>query len=521
ETDPEPPSLRATAGATAAARATARGTTPVVLRRRLRGELDWITLCALSKEPHRRYATIREFRGDLERHLGGLAVEAAPPSRWYKVQKTFRRHRIAVLVGLAILLTGLVGGTSTLLALARAETHAAEATALYGTAIAAVDELFYQNAQVRLRGLPNASALMFRFYGDCRTFYRRLAALRPLDPELRFKLAQTDLAVGGERIAMGGDAAAGEREVRSSLAALNELASERPDDYRIGWYLGRCEMRLARAHLDRGEFDPAAAAVARARSRLESATVGGDHAVRTDLAEALALTYEVDTRRLQRAIDTEPRSDAVIEPLLRAIAIGRELVQQRHDDSDLIQLATFLQSLAAETARRREFDDAGALLDEAGELIDRVTAERQGTEFVLLRRGTLADLRGRFATFGGDHEKAAPSFDRAFSAYDRLVTGNPDNREYCQHAAEVGLLAGSSHRQLGEFEAAAATFRRGQVHARELAAAMPDDARAKKHVGVYATFLLDCLDHGVEARAGERATLTAEQDVLEDPEAGR
>jgi serine/threonine protein kinase/tetratricopeptide (TPR) repeat protein len=57
-------------------------------------ELDWIPLTALEKERSRRYESVSGLVRDLERYLAGEPVEAAPPSRAYRVSKFVRRHRV-------------------------------------------------------------------------------------------------------------------------------------------------------------------------------------------------------------------------------------------------------------------------------------------------------------------------------------------------------------------------------------------------------------------------------------------
>jgi len=62
----------------------------------LRGELDWIIMRALEKERGRRYQTVNGLARDLQRHLEGETVEAAPPSATYRARKFARRYRVAL-----------------------------------------------------------------------------------------------------------------------------------------------------------------------------------------------------------------------------------------------------------------------------------------------------------------------------------------------------------------------------------------------------------------------------------------
>src|SRR5262249_60008753 len=66
---------------------------PALLTRMVRGELDWIVMKALDKDRSRRYATANDLARDIERYLQGEAVEACPPSAWYKVRKFARKNR--------------------------------------------------------------------------------------------------------------------------------------------------------------------------------------------------------------------------------------------------------------------------------------------------------------------------------------------------------------------------------------------------------------------------------------------
>jgi serine/threonine protein kinase/Tfp pilus assembly protein PilF len=66
------------------------------LARRLRGDLDWITLRALEKDRNRRYASPGELAADLGRHLQHEPVLAGPPGAAYRIGKFARRHRFGV-----------------------------------------------------------------------------------------------------------------------------------------------------------------------------------------------------------------------------------------------------------------------------------------------------------------------------------------------------------------------------------------------------------------------------------------
>ena len=84
-----------------------RRTESAALARRLRGELDWITMRALAKDPEDRYGSTSELAADVKRYLDGESVLAGPPSGFYRARKFIRRHRTGVgagIVGVAMVL---------------------------------------------------------------------------------------------------------------------------------------------------------------------------------------------------------------------------------------------------------------------------------------------------------------------------------------------------------------------------------------------------------------------------------
>ena len=95
-----------------------RGTDATALGRSLRGDLDWIVMKAIEKDRRRRYETANGLALDVERFLNHEAVDARPPSTFYRLRKLARRHKVA-LTTLSAIAGTLVAGvvTSTLFAL--------------------------------------------------------------------------------------------------------------------------------------------------------------------------------------------------------------------------------------------------------------------------------------------------------------------------------------------------------------------------------------------------------------------
>ena len=141
EDEPAKPSTRISSlGEEATTAANNRGTAPSALVRRLRGDLDWISMKALEKDRTRRYGSPADLAADLGRHLQSEPVLAGPPSAAYKMKKFVRRHRLGVTAAgivLAALVLGVVGTTVGMLRAvaaegqARTEARRAEASNLF------------------------------------------------------------------------------------------------------------------------------------------------------------------------------------------------------------------------------------------------------------------------------------------------------------------------------------------------------------------------------------------------------
>jgi serine/threonine-protein kinase len=108
---PAPPSRRVIATAAKDDPAKTRRSDPAGLSRRLRGDLDAITLMALRKEPIRRYRTAGALADDIGRHLNGLPVRARPDTAGYRARRFVRRNGIAVAAAttIGLLIVGFAG----------------------------------------------------------------------------------------------------------------------------------------------------------------------------------------------------------------------------------------------------------------------------------------------------------------------------------------------------------------------------------------------------------------------------
>ena len=95
EQDPVKPSTKfTTLGGKAEDIAKHHNATVDQLRKSVKGDLDWIVMKCLEKDPRRRYGTAEALGIDIQHHLNNKPVLASPPSRLYRFGKLLRRNKV-------------------------------------------------------------------------------------------------------------------------------------------------------------------------------------------------------------------------------------------------------------------------------------------------------------------------------------------------------------------------------------------------------------------------------------------
>jgi WD40 repeat protein/serine/threonine protein kinase len=157
ETEPTRPSRAARHASDESA--SRRASTPARLSRLLTGDLDTIVLCALRKDPERRYASVAELADDLLRFLDNRPVRARPESLSYLLTKFVQRHRWAVAMATALLVVVAGAWFLTLHTNRRLDEEAQRARRLaYVSSLAAAESAIRDNrveeARARLEAAP-------------------------------------------------------------------------------------------------------------------------------------------------------------------------------------------------------------------------------------------------------------------------------------------------------------------------------------------------------------------------------
>ncbi len=544
------PSTRAGSGGPASADlASRRGTDPGRLARQLRGDLDWIVLKALTKEPDRRYESPNDLKTDLERHLEGEPVLAGPPSLRYRLAKFARRHRWAMAAATLFTAATLVALGGLVVGFVRA--RAAEETALEARAAAEQEaqvaneisdflvDLFAvsdprQSSEApvtareildrgveRIRTeLVDRAAVRARLLQEMGRVYGKLGAYEEARPLLEEAVELRRAQVGMEKELAAALHSLGYfqytflEEIAPSRASLEEAvaigeASE-VERSELARYLNDLAMVLSRSQ----EFEPARAYYTRAlellegseddtqsRAEIESnlavmAQYQGDHSTAIEhLERSLSLLEGLHgpdhpdvglvSGNLAFSLLRSGRPTRALAYYDRDLAIGRRAYGDAHP---FVATTVYQQGQALEALGR--YDEAASHYERALEIFSSALGpDHYRATDLLAERGKLAMMRGDFSSARTDLAAA----DARYAASDHPVS----------RVARVRVLEWFA--QLERFEGRPDVAAEHCREAMREAATLAQERQASEQANCRLQLALLALESGDEATAGRSA----------------
>lgn len=294
---------------------------------RLRGDLDWIVMKCLEKDPSRRYATVDSLVEDIRRHCRNEPVLAGPPSARYRLGKFVQRNRAGV-VAASFVAASLVTATAVSVAFAMSEAEQSRvAQVKEQLAIDQTNRALAAEAKARKR------AEELRIVAEFQS-----AMLREIDVELMGVLLREDVLQ-----------AAGDAWNRAHF-----------DDVSVQWRRKSLENLLAGTNfttaaiksIDRNVLSRSLDAIAH--------DFAGQPAIQASLLETVAQTY------FNLGMD-----EAALNPRLQALDLRQRVLGEAHPETIAI-----LHELGVLYTRLGRYDDAEAHLSEAIRLSASAWGER-------------------------------------------------------------------------------------------------------------------------------------------------
>ncbi len=246
-----PHEIPADAGAFALERAICEQTAPrpstvVEVRhaRQLRGDLDYICLKALRKEPQSRYASVEQFSADLLNYLEGRPVVARKGTFAYRASRFVRRHKYSIAASLVLAASVIGGVVSTVYQQRRAERRFQQVRNLANT--------FMFDIHNGLAEIPGTTSVRQKLVQTALKYLDTLAPDAPGDQALQLEIAAAYQKIGNIQnsgaISNFGDAREGLRSWHKALEMTSDLMRRSPENV-------KAKSLAASIHLDIGDTE--------------------------------------------------------------------------------------------------------------------------------------------------------------------------------------------------------------------------------------------------------------------------
>jgi serine/threonine protein kinase/tetratricopeptide (TPR) repeat protein len=440
-----------------------RGLEPKRLSGLVRGELDWIVMKCLEKDPSRRYETASGLARDVQRYLADEPVQACPPSTWYRLRKTVRRHKgpfLAAALVLAALLVGVVGTTVGWL-------RARAAEQLAGERLAQV-----QRANVQTTQALGESEKARKEADDARR--RTREALYTLTDEALKPLLAKQVELGAREKAF----------LRKAQKLFEEFARSQGDTEQARRDRADGAFRVARVRRPLGELKEAEKALRDALAVRRQ--LAADFPPVPEYRDDLAATY-FDLGLVLLPMGRIPDAEAAYR---EALALRRKLA------ADFPAVANYRHGLAA------THGNLGALLAEAGRPGEAEAAYREALAqqqqllaespkdpeshlALAMTHGNLGDLL--YAT--GRPQAAEPFLRQAVAHMEKLCTAFPSVPEYAHAGARNYNSLGRLLWTMGRSKEAETAYRKALGVQRKLAARYPTVPAYRRELAITLTNL--------------------------------
>jgi tRNA A-37 threonylcarbamoyl transferase component Bud32/tetratricopeptide (TPR) repeat protein len=389
----------------------------------LKGDLEFIVLKALRREPQERYATIEQLAEDLENFLQSRPIRARTGDAWYRTRKLLRRYWLPVAASVLA-----VAGLSAGVLVANHQRAIAQRRFVQVRQLA--NKLF--DIDVAVRGTPGTTKVRELIVDTSLDYLQRLATDAQGDPELELELGNAYMRVARvQGVPISANLGQMERAeqnlkradgfIRSVLAVqpANRLAMLRSAQ------IAHDRMILARQG---GRHDEALEWAGKSAAWLEKY-----HAGTGDKSEAPAILHTylnvADQHMLSR------RFDDALRLCRHASDLARSFGNQSY-------LGTFLWVSADVFRRQGDLDKALEEIHQSVKILESAaTAGDQGPKMnlnlaLIFQARILGEDQGISL---GRPEEAAATLERSFSASDTFVHKDPNDQNARGNLAMAGI----------------------------------------------------------------------------------
>ena len=491
------------------------------LQQLLKGDLDWIVMKALEKERSRRYDSVSSLAQDVRRFRDNEEVSARPPSVGYRLAKTYRRHRAALLTmaGVGLLL---LGATITSLAFAyqanvaanralRAEEDAvaeAKKSAAMGLSVVETIKDVVFEYDPLLRNIAGASSARQKVLSK---FLPRLDQLSQefsstsidrgrSEYQVLMSLSETVQELGG----MGSESVANlkpnqttdsktaldlqERLIEQALAIGVKLKEQFPEDSVLDQDQLKLQNELGYIVMFRGDLERAKQLFDQAQATALQLTAKEPESAQAKRDLSLVIERQGFLKEKKGRIEEALGLYNEQLELLRSIAKDADQDDPIHRD-----VSVALRSIGKLHLRQKAIAEARGLLEKSLEI-----SRRRADKFPESRREQLDLINGlddlaSVCEAEGKVDRAVEYLNESTQSMEKLIDRNPENVDLQRrYAIILGHLGDMEFRRAG-LENAEAAQRKALAIRERLATRDPDNAVIQRELNVSYSNLGDVL----------------------------
>ncbi|MFT4513510.1 MAG: serine/threonine protein kinase/tetratricopeptide (TPR) repeat protein [Planctomycetota bacterium] len=454
----------------------ARRTSRTSLQRSLRGDLDWIVMQAMAKEPERRYDSAIDLARDLDRFLGDEPVAAGPPSATYRLHKFVRRNRGRVVAAALILLSLFAGVVGIAIALQQAQEREREAHTQQQRAETALDSVqalsrwFILDLHDGISNIPGTMAARRQMVAKGLEYLHELAKQRGDDPDVAKDIAQGFLKIasiqGEPSSANLGDREGALSSIAAALATLQPITDASPLLSQAHFMAAQIQSAARQIEDAEGSLQAAKLAIARLQDRDEAR-------LQSIAANCLHGMIKQDQGHHAEALRLFSEAESAVQSLLSngQPASAQHIALRAH-------VAQCLGSLFAnEFVNGSEWDPerSAAYWREALtaylDILARDDNDATGLRGCLVSREAIASIHRRT----NDVEKALPHLLAAEVIAQKLIAAEPDSVWALRKHVSILTLLARVERSRGQLDKAVSRFVAASARRLQLRELAPDD----------------------------------------------
>jgi serine/threonine protein kinase len=455
---------------------------------RLRGDLDWIILMALRKDPMRRYMTVEQFSEDIRRFMEGLTVAARSDTFSYRAGKFLHRHKMGAIAVVGIVVTLAGGVISTRREQARTRASFNDVRALANSILFEISDA--------IRDLPGSTPARLLLVERAQTYLDKLARESGDDLSLKRELAEAYKKIGEVQYRVGypnlGDINGALLSARKELALREGVSS---NDHSVGAKLAVAEAHMRLGELLDGTADPQSAGTHIGQALQIREALFTENPKNVDVRSDLARSYRVagDREKMgghaQLFYDFNQKALKIREGLLTENP-GDESIKRQYS-MDLVRIGDSLGS-PNETNLGR-YEEARQTYERALEIRQALAMANPSNAVGVRDVSNVFQRLGSLYEHTGDYKQSLEMSRKGLAISERLFEADPANFEVRRDIMVFHDQIGRAYLKMKDYAASEKSLRTSLDVASELIAKNPGSERSRDDQAQSAYLLGLCL----------------------------